>query len=275
MKPIKIGTDSFDFSRPYIMGVVNITPDSFSDGGRFLKLDDTLIQIEKLVKEGADIIDMGAQSSRPGSERITDEQEMKRLRPLLTQYKKHFSKPLSLDTYHASVAEFGLSNGVDLINDISALTFDQNMPTVLAKYQKPVVLMHMKGTPENMQVNPNYKNVIQEVKDGLKAAVDRASNVGIKNLILDPGIGFGKRLQDNLKLIKYANELQSLGYPILMGTSKKSFIGEITGDSVDNRSVGTLVSHVMAVMSGVQFIRVHDVGDHLKAMQVMSAVNSA
>jgi dihydropteroate synthase len=270
--PLKIGQKLFDFSRTYLMGVLNITPDSFSDGGLFYAPDKALSQIEKLIQEGADIIDLGAESSRPGAEPVSAAEEIKRLTPVLKHYKKNFTTPLSLDTTKSEVARFGLEYGVDLINDISAFKGDTHMPQVIAQADVPVILMHMQGRPQNMQLDPQYSDVIQNIRTELKAALQVAQNHHIRNVILDPGIGFGKTLTDNLEILKNLAEFKALNCPLIIGTSRKSFIGKITGQEANNRLAGTIASCVAGVLNGANFIRVHEIGPLKQAMQVTDAI---
>ncbi len=250
------------------MGILNLTPDSFSDGGQFLDKDVAFKHIEQMIKDGADIIDIGAESSRPGSQSITAEEEIRRLKGVLLDYKKHFSTPLALDTTKADVAEFGLSLGVDLINDISGFRMDPKLSGVVAKYRVPVVLVHMRGTPQTMQQNPAYKDVVSEVMAELAQSIEIAKSHGISDIIIDPGIGFGKTAHHNFTLIHRLKEFQWLKFPILIGTSRKSFLG---GDITD-RLEATLASTVLAVYNGAAIVRVHDVNAVKKAVAVVDAM---
>lgn len=275
LKELKIGNLTCDLTETYILGVVNITPDSFSDGGHFLNPDKALSHIEILIKEGADIIDIGAESSRPGSDPVSAEEEIQRLTPILKQYKKHFDTPLSLDTYKAETAAFGLSNGVDIINDISGLNLDSQMAETIGKYKAPLILMHMQGTPKSMQENPLYQNPLLEIKEELQFSITRALNAGIEDIIIDPGIGFGKTVEQNLTIIANLNEFQELGYPLLLGTSRKSFIGALTNTTPEERLSGTITSNVIGILNGAQFIRVHDVKVHKQAVIIAKALKRA
>jgi len=251
-----------------IMGIVNVTPDSFSDGGHYLNIDRALSHIETLITEGADIIDIGAESSRPGSTPVTLDEELHRLEPLLKQYKTHFSTPLSVDTYKSEVAELAIGHGATYINDITALNFDEKMAKVIGKSKTSVILMHMNGTPKSMQENPTYTDVVDEVKSSLKKSILKAENAGIDDIIIDPGIGFGKSLNNTLKLIQNLSKFSSLSKQILIGTSRKSFIGHITNDDPTNRLEGTIASCVVARQNGASIFRVHDVKSVKKAIQV-------
>jgi dihydropteroate synthase len=262
----------YDFSKLYLMGIVNITPDSFSDGGHFLSEDQAIKQIELLIKDGADFIDIGAESSRPGAEPVSVSEEIKRLAKVLTKYSRYFEVPLSLDTYKAEVADYGLSMGVNIINDISGLKADPNMAQVVKKHSVPVILMHMRGTPKNMQESPKYEDVVNEVFLELKESIDLAKKNEIDKIIIDPGIGFGKNVYHNLTLIKNLDVFKSLGHPLLVGTSRKSFIGHITADNDFERLSGTIASNLLAFQNGANILRVHDIGNIKKAVQVLEAI---
>ena len=254
------------------MGIVNITPDSFSDGGQYLQPDQAMAHIETLIQEGADIIDIGAESSRPGASPLTAEEEISRLKPILTQYKSYFSIPLSVDTTKAEVAAFALDCGATIINDISGFRADPNLPKIVSRYKATVILMHMQGTPQTMQQHPHYESVIDRVKQALSESIQMAISAGIKDIIIDPGIGFGKTLNHNLDILKHLDKFKSLGYPLLIGTSRKSFIGTLTGDAVENRLEGSIASGLFAVLKGAAILRVHDVKAHKKALQVFEAL---
>ncbi len=268
LKNLKIGNTIFDFHKPYIMGILNVTPDSFSDGGKYLEPDKALKHIEKLIKDGADIIDIGAESTRPYSEPVTAEEEIKRLKPILTVYKNYFSIPLSLDTTKKEVAEFGLANGVDLINDISGLKFDVNLAETIKKYNVPIVLMHIKGKPKDMQQFPYYDSVVEEVLTELKKSCEFAHQQGINKIIIDPGIGFGKTLEHNLQLLHHIKAFEELNYPILIGTSKKAFLGKITNSLQADRLPETISSVIVSYLRGAHIFRVHDVYNIKKALDV-------
>lgn len=252
LAPFVLGNQIFDFSRTYIMGIVNVTPDSFSDAGLFLDVDHALRHIEQLISDGADIIDIGAESTRPGAISISGDEECQRLEPLLKQYCRFFSVPLSLDTTKSSVAEMGLSYGVSMINDVSGLVYDSQMSRVIARAGAAVVVMHS-------QSEPVYADVVADVKLFLSKAVRVAVDAGITSIMIDPGIGFGKNGSHNLCLLRDLSQLTSLPYPILVGTSRKRFIGALTGEDVDQRLEGTLASVVIAAEHGAHFVRVHDV----------------
>ena len=254
------------------MAIVNLTPDSFSDGGQFNQYDAAMTYIEAQIKAGADRIDIGAQSTRPGSKFVSTQEEIDRLTKVLKAYKSYFDQPLSLDTVNAKVAQFGIECGVDMINDVSGLTYDQNMLDVCAQGRVGVCLMHMKGTPQTMQENPRYIDTVQEVKIFLEKQVERCNAKGVGPIMIDPGIGFGKTLEHNLILIKQLRELKSLGCPILVGTSRKSFINDISPSLTDQRLGGTIASCVIAWQHGADVLRVHDVFAVKQALEVSVAI---
>ena len=246
-----------------IMGVINVTPDSFSDGGLYLNKNAALDHAKKLISEGADIIDIGGESSRPGSKPISIQEEIDRILPVIESLNDfNPSCIISIDTYKYEVAEKAISLGAKIINDISGLSFDDGMVDLVVKHKVPIVIMHMKGKPNNMQNNPHYNNLLNEITDFFKKQIRFAKTKGVqdKQIILDPGIGFGKSYDDNFKIIKNLNQLASLGYPILIGTSRKAFIGDILGNvSVQNRIFGTAATVSMCVRNGANIVRVHDV----------------
>ena len=273
MNYLKLGTTQFDFTRTYIMGIVNVTPDSFSDGGQCLDIDAALRHTEQLIVNGADIIDVGAESTRPGSHAISTQDQIKRLSPFLSAYSRNFDTPLSIDTQTADVAEWGLSEGGHMINDISAMR-DPKMASVIAAANCPVVLMHMQNTPLSMQKQPIYQDIIQDILTFLQARIDYAHTHDIHQIIVDPGIGFGKTLEHNLSILGQLQQFQSLNCPVLIGTSKKSWIEAITGADVHHRLEETLASNVISVLQGAQFLRVHDVQSMKKAIQVTDAIKA-
>ena len=246
-----------------IMGVINVTPDSFSDGGLYLDKNAALDHAKKLISEGADIIDIGGESSRPGSKPISIQEEIDRILPVIESLNDfNPSCIISIDTYKYEVAEKAISLGAKIINDISGLSFDNGMVDLVVKHKVPIVIMHMKGKPNNMQNNPHYNNLLNDITDFFKKQIRFAKTKGVqdKQIILDPGIGFGKSYDDNFKIIKNLNQLASLGYPILIGTSRKAFIGDILGNvSVQNRIFGTAATVSMCVRNGANIVRVHDV----------------
>jgi dihydropteroate synthase len=239
------------------MVVLNVTPDSFSDGGHFSKLELAVKQGIRMAEEGADIIDVGGESTRPGSDPITIQ-----------------DTPISIDTYRSEVAEKALDAGAEMINDISALRFDPRMKKIATERQVPMVLMHIKGTPKNMQENPYYDDVIQEITNYLQESIQLGMNAGIKkeNIIIDPGIGFGKRLQDNLNILKNLKRLFILDCPILVGPSRKSFIGRILDLPVEERLEGSLAALAVSIMNGANIVRVHDVKESKRVAGLVDTI---
>jgi dihydropteroate synthase len=249
-----------------IMAIANLTPDSFYASSRTKAVD----QVLKMIDEGADIIDIGGESSRPGAEYVSDEEERARVVPFIRELRKHSHIPLSVDTRKSSVAREALDLGVQIINDISALEDDQDMGRVIASYGAQVVLMHKKGIPVTMQKSPNYENVTGEVYRYLDEAVQRAvaSGIGRENIILDPGIGFGKRQEDNRALLRDIPRFKELGCPLLIGLSRKSYIGNILNVPPEERLYGTLAADMFAAMKGADILRVHDVKPHRHMLDV-------
>jgi len=275
---MKINFHSFtlDFSKKtYIMGILNITTDSFYDGGKYISIDKAVKHALKMVDEGADIIDIGGESTRPGAEPISVDEELKRVIPVIEILSKKLSIPISIDTYKAKVAEGAINAGATIINDISGLRFDPLMPEVASKYKVPVIIMHIKGTPKDMQKNPQYDALIPEITEYLRGSIVLAKQAGVEEnmIIIDPGIGFGKLLDHNLQIIKNLKEFTQLGKPILIGVSRKSFIGKILNDaSPSERLEGTASSVAISVINGANIVRVHDVGLMSKVVKVADAI---
>lgn len=257
-------------SRTHVMGILNITPDSFSDGGKFFTVDQAIAQGIRMADEGADIIDIGAESTRPGSEPIPTDEELNRLLPVLEQLLKKIKIPISVDTYKSTVAEAALDVGAHIINDISGLRFDPLMKNVVARYQTPVIIMHIKGEPKNMQIAPYYDDVMGEISGYLEESIRRAVTAGIRkeNIIIDPGIGFGKRLEDNFEIIRRLSELKRLGCPILVGPSRKSFLGKVLNLPPSERLEGTITAVAVAIQNGADIVRVHDVKSISRVCQI-------
>ena len=255
-----------------IMGVLNVTPDSFSDGGRYLKVDDAVKRVRRMVEEGASIIDIGGESSRPFSMPVSEEKELQRVIPVIEEL-TDLKIPLSIDTYKPKVAKEALKRGVSMVNDIFAMRKD-GMAEVVRDYDAAVVLMHMKGEPKNMQFNPSYEDTISEIIRFLRERIKFALRKGIEEdkIIIDPGIGFGKRVEDNLLILRDLRTFKSLGYPILVGTSRKSFIGKILDLDVEERVEGTIASNVIAVLNGAMILRVHDIKENLRAVKIAEAI---
>jgi len=260
--------------RTHIMGVLNVTPDSFSDGGKFLNIEKAVSHGLKMAEEGADIIDIGGESTRPGSLPVSIEEEEKRVLPVIETLAKKMQIPISIDTYKSQIAQKAIDAGAEMINDISGLRFDSEMVKVASKYNIPVIIMHIKGTPQNMQESPNYENVIKEIKDYFEERINFADSMGIKgkNIILDPGIGFGKRFEDNLAILKNLKEFKKLEKPLLVGLSRKSFIGKILDLPVEERLEGSLGALAYSIMQGANIVRVHDVKESVRVAKVMDAI---
>ena len=257
-----------------IMGILNTTPDSFSDGGRFLDPQVAIERALQMAEEGAHIIDIGGESTRPGSSSVSLEEEIKRVVPVVEKLAKNLDIPISIDSSKAEVAKRAIDVGADIINDISALRADDQMAKVVAKAGCPVILMHMKGIPSNMQQNPIYGSLVDEIISSLEESIDIATEAGIDadNIIVDPGIGFGKTVSDNLQIINRADEFKVLGKPLLIGPSRKAFIGEILGDKEEDRMEGTLAACVLSIARGAHIIRVHDVKEAVRAAKISDAI---
>jgi dihydropteroate synthase len=265
---------TLDLRRPLIMGVLNITPDSFSDGGPFQDPQAAVRHAQRMAGEGADIIDVGAESSRPGSDPVCEHEELARLQPVIKRLIEEVAVPVSVDTCKPAVADQTLYLGAHIINDISGLR-DERMLEVVARHGVPVVAMHMRGEPKTMQNDPQYTDVVAEVHQSLEESIQRARRTGIQQVIIDPGIGFGKTAEHNLLLLKRLTEFSSLGCPLLVGTSRKSFIGRITGAEVGDRLSGTLATVAIAVLHGADIVRVHDVRQCREAALIAHAVRRA
>lgn len=255
------------------MGILNVTPDSFSNDGIYLDPELAYKRASQMCEEGADIIDIGGESSRPFSSPVSLKEELSRVVPVIKAIASKLNIPISIDTYKAEVARCALEEGADIVNDISAMRFDDAMASVVAKYNAPVVLMHMKGTPKDMQNNPHYDNLIAELKDFFASRISFVSSLGISKIIIDPGIGFGKTFEHNLEIIHRLRELEDLGKPILIGASRKSFIGRICGDiAPEQRLAGSLASAVISVYNGASIIRCHDVKDTVYAVKTALSI---
>jgi dihydropteroate synthase len=271
---LNVRNELFDLSqRTFIIGILNVTPDSFYDGGKFLNFDEAVRRGIKMAEEGADIIDIGGESTRPGSEPISLEEELSRVIPVIERLSQEIETPLSIDTYKSVVAKRALDSGASMINDISALRFDPEMKKIAVEYRVPVVLMHIKGTPKNMQENPYYDDVVKEISFYLKESITIAEDSGIREdkIIIDPGIGFGKRLEDNLDILKNLSMLKNLGKPILVGPSRKSFIGKVLDLPPEERLEGSLGALAVAILNGANLVRVHDVKESLRVAKLVDA----
>ena len=254
---------------PNIMGVLNLTPDSFSDGGKFNKTSKGIKHAFEMIRDGANLIDVGGESTRPGSKTVNSKKEWKRIYRILRPVCKKI--PVSLDTRKSEIMEKGIKLGVKIINDVSGLNYDKKTLDILKKYQIPFVIQHSKGTPENMQIKPSYKNELLDIYDFFEKKIKILRSIGIEhdNIILDPGIGFGKNLKHNMNLIRKISIFHSLGFPILVGNSRKRFIKEIAkkNDS-KNRIGGTIASSLYLMMQGVQILRIHDVNELIQGVKV-------
>lgn len=280
----EISTKRFipDFSHgPIVMGIVNVTPDSFSDGGKFLNSELAIEHALRLEDEGAGILDIGGESSRPFAEAVSDEEEIRRVIPLIYELSKRVSTPISIDTTKACVAKLAVEAGASIINDISAMTIDPEMLSTVASTNAAVILMHMKGKPRTMQIDPVYADVIMEIMAYLKSMVEMAEKAGIdkSSIIIDPGIGFGKNVSHNIAIINAIPEFKTLGAPILIGPSRKSFIQRILGTDLktgfERVEAGTLAVVTASLMNGADIIRVHDVKATKAAVEIMKALKGS
>lgn len=266
-------------SVPALIGILNVTPDSFSDGGDFLDVEAAVARAGKMLDEGADIVDVGGESTRPGSEPVSEEEELRRVVPAVRDILA--SRPgalISIDTYRAAAAEAALEAGASIVNDVTALRGDTKLAKVVAEAGCPVILMHMLGEPKTMQRDPRYEDVVREVRDFLAERAEYAVSEGVsaENIILDPGIGFGKTVEHNLSLLKHLDALVGLGFPVLVGASRKGFVGRITGvEEARDRVFGTVAVNVMAFERGASIFRVHDVRANREALALARAVSSA
>ncbi len=267
------GSRAYDLaSRTHIMGIVNVTPDSFSDGGLFFDAERAVAHGRELAEQGADILDIGGESTRPGSDPVSEQEEIRRVVPVIERLSHECAIPLSIDTYKANVARAALAAGACIVNDISGLTYDHSMIEVVHEHQATVVLMHVLGSPKTMQVRPVYQNVVREVYEFLESRSGAARRRGISQIIVDPGLGFGKELEHNLDLVRQLQKFKRLGYPVLIGPSRKSFIGKILDLPVLQRLEGTAAAVTACIMHGANIIRVHDVREMKRVAQVADAL---
>lgn len=261
------------------MGVLNVTPDSFSDGGLHLDPERALDHALKMVTEGADFIDVGGESTRPrgrsygtGAEPVNAEEELRRVLPVIGRLAAESDIPISIDTYKSAVAREACAAGASIVNDISGFHSDPAMPQTVASAGATAILMHMRGTPQTMQVDPAYTDLFGEISAFLAEALARGKEAGVQQMIVDPGIGFGKTVEHNLRLLKGISRFRTLGYPLLVGPSRKSFIGAVLGLPVEDRLEGTIAAAVVAAMAGVHVVRVHDVREVVRALRVSDAI---
>jgi dihydropteroate synthase len=263
-----IGGKSFPAGeKTYVMGILNVTPDSFSDGGKYTDRGHFLAHAEKMIEEGADIIDVGGESTRPGHIQISAEEEIQRVVPVIRELKKRFDSPVSIDTYKSSVAEAALEAGADLLNDIWGFRADERMAELAAQYDVPVCLMHNRE-------NTEYENYLKEVVEDLEKCLAIAEKHGVKKdkIILDPGVGFGKTYEQNLIIMNHLEDIAAMGYPVLLGTSRKSMIGLTLDLPVSEREEGTIATSVIGAMKGCGYVRVHDVGKNVRALKMTDAI---
>jgi len=271
----KIGKRKFDFNLAYVMGIVNVTPDSFSDGGRFIDKDAAVSYSLEIIENGVDIIDIGGESTRPGSEPVSESEELRRVIPVIKEILN--SKPdalISIDTTKAKVAEAALKSGALVVNDISGGTFEPDIFDVVAEFDAAMILMHTKGKPKTMQSSPVYTDVVSEVYDYLAAQSEIAFKHGIEKIIIDPGIGFGKRTEDNLDLIERLEDFKSLGFPIMIGLSRKSFIGNILNLLIEDRDDATNAMNSLAISKGARIIRTHNVKQAVQTCKLFNSMTT-
>ncbi len=259
-----------------IMGILNVTPDSFSDGGLFYGEDKAFEQAERMAEEGADIIDVGGESTRPGARSISEAEEIGHVIPVIKRIAKKINCPISIDTTKSIVARKAIENGAQLINDISALEFDPNMAEVAAHFETPLILMHMRGNPETMQLDLQYDALMPEIIQYLNERVKLAEGKGVdpKKIIVDPGIGFGKSVEDNFRIIKHLGALKVLDRPLLIGTSRKSFIGKALNSGVEDREEGTAATVALSIINGANIVRVHDVKPATRVARIVDIVRN-
>tara|TARA_B110000495_G_scaffold51555_1_gene43196 strand:+ start:95 stop:916 length:822 start_codon:yes stop_codon:yes gene_type:complete len=259
------------FSTSKVMGILNLTSNSFYDGGKYNDTEKILSQTKKMIDEGANIIDIGAQSSRPGSDEISEEEELSKIIPALTEIRKYFPHVLiSIDTYRAKVAEESINNGVNIINDISSGDLDKNMFSVIAKYKVPYIIMHMLGTPNNMQENPTYNNVVEDIINYFHRKIKTLHSLGIDDLIIDPGFGFGKTLEHNYEILNNLEKFKCLKYPILAGFSRKSMVYKLLDINAKQALNGTSVINTIALNKGVKVLRVHDIKEAVECIKIVN-----
>jgi dihydropteroate synthase len=259
--------------RPLVMGILNVTPDSFSDGGAYYAREAAYRRAMEMVEAGADIIDIGGESTRPGSKGVCPDEETRRIMPVIESLAGKIPVPMSVDTRRAAVARGALAAGCGMVNDVSACA-DPGMPGVLREFGASVVLMHMKGDPETMQDNPCYDDAVSEVRDYLRGRAENVRRLGVHDgmIVLDPGIGFGKRLRDNLELLRCVGEIRALGYPVVVGASRKRFIGDLVGGAAHERLSGSLAAAAWCFRNSVDLVRVHDVKETVALFRVLDAI---
>jgi len=268
---MKCGKFALRFETPAVMGILNVTPDSFFDGGKFAGVEAAVVQAKKMAAEGAGIIDVGGESSRPGAQPVPGQEEIVRVVPVIERLAQELDVPVSVDTHNPAVARKALEAGACIINDITALA-EPGMAELASEFDVPVVLMHMKGNPKTMQEKPEYPNVVKEVKEFLEERIAFAEKNGVAKTIVDPGIGFGKTVEHNLELIANIDEFQSLGVPVLAGLSRKSFIGKVLGAEAEDRLAGTIAANCIALWNNADILRVHDVKEAVESVKLVEAL---
>lgn len=273
--PVRFRSKRMDFSgRPLLMGVLNVTPDSFSDGGRYLEAGKAVNRARQMIREGADILDLGGASSRPGSELVPDRIQLERILPVIRQVRDEWDGWISVDTYSSAVARAAVEAGADMINDISAGAIDPTIMEVAASAGVPVVLMHMKGTPKTMQIDPSYGSLFGEMVAYFEERIGLWEKAGVprERILIDPGIGFGKTVEHNLRILKHLGEFRVIGRPIVLGTSRKSFIGTVLDRTVEERLIGTLATVAVGIWNGAHVLRVHDVAESREVLLMVHAI---
>ncbi len=273
-KSYTIGGKNFLFNRSYVMGILNVTPDSFSDGGLYFNREDAVKYGIEMLDAGADIVDIGGESTRPGSESVSAFEEMNRIIPVLEGIlSKNPGAVISVDTTKSRVAAEALKRGASIINDISGGTFDPEVMETVKGYDAAIIIMHIKGTPKDMQSKPVYENLIEDILEFLRKQADKAERQGISKIIIDPGIGFGKTFEHNLTIIRELSRFKEAGYPVMIGVSRKSFIKNIIGDLSEDRDIATAVINALAVQNGATFLRTHNVPYGLQVSRILNKLS--
>lgn len=271
-RTININGKKLDVSSPIVMGILNVTPDSFSDGGKYIHTDDAVHKAIKMIDEGASIIDIGGYSSRPGAKNISEDEELDRVIPVVERLSQETDIPISIDTFRSRVADESIKVGASIINDISAGSDDVNMIPTVARHEVPFIAMHKQGKPSIMQDNPNYSDVLKEVYSYLEDVIHKCRSAGIEDVIVDPGFGFGKTATHNYKLLNHLNEFKSLNVPLLIGVSRKSMIYKTLGITVQDALNGTTFLHAFSLNNGANILRVHDVKEAVECVRLFDQI---
>ncbi|MFH1905054.1 MAG: dihydropteroate synthase [bacterium] len=272
---LRCGKRTIDLrKKPALMGILNVTPDSFSDGGLYDTHQKAINRVDEMIAQGADIIDIGGESTRPGAEPVTEKEESARVISLIKEIVKKFNLPVSIDTRKAEVAKKALDAGACMVNNVGGLKGNRELGKIVAHYDVPIILMHMRGNPQTMQKDIKYRSVVSDIIEELKSSIALAQDAGIRedNILVDPGIGFGKTTEDNLKIINRISEFKILGKPVVLGPSRKSFIGNVLNLDVKERLEGTLAAVAYAVLKDVSIIRVHDVVETRRVIDMIKAI---